>query len=199
MNGQHRRWVLAAACVAAALRLATTAWAQSLPFAEPFDDRAAGALHNQNQWTAQRQNDAQVQTNTVYGGTQAAAITTNAMAWHDFSDSSGTNVWVDFYARASYPANAAPPVLTGSVAAAFFINQAGVVQATSNGSWVALNCTVPASVWRRFTVHLDYVSQTWDLYVADETPNRLSTKVAESIPFSSLNTNTYFRRFRVKN
>jgi hypothetical protein len=187
-----------AAAALAAVCFRTPAGAQEVPFAETFDSRTAGALHGQNQWQAHRQNDAQVQTAVVYAGGKAAAVTTNTTAWRGFSGAA-TNVWVDFYARVPRPAAGAAPALVGSVAAAFYVAEDGTIRATSNAAWVALNHTVPSNAWHRFTVHLDYAAERWDLYAADDTPNRLSTPVATNIPFSSLSTNTGFRGFRIRN
>ena len=197
-QGPRWRWgLLGAACGLLCWAGATAA--QELPYKEPFDSLSTGVLHGQAGWQAERQNDAQVQTATVYAGGQAAVVATNTLVTHDFTNAAGTNVWVDFYARVPHPGNADPPALTGSVAAAFFVTDTGDIKATSNGSWVSLGYTVPADTWYRFTVNLDYENSKWALFVADSVPNKLSTIVATNLPFSSASTNEYLHRFRVKN
>jgi hypothetical protein len=174
--------------------------ADDVPFKEPFDELSSGVLHNQNQWQAQQVNNAQVQTATVFAGSKATAVTTNTLVWHNFTNATATNVWIDFYARVPYPANADPPSLTGSVAAAFFVTPEGKVKAVSNDTWVTFdNWTVPSNTWQRFTLHLDYGASNWALYAAGTVPNSLSTALATNLAFSSSSTNTYLRRFRVKN
>jgi hypothetical protein len=185
--------------VGVATALAQGALAQAPLFTETFDDRAEGVLHNQNSWNAQQQNDAQVQADQKYAGTQAGLIATNTVVWRHFNDDTATNVWVDFYAYVTYPADASAPSLNGSVAGAFYIDDGGEIHAKSNATWVATGTTVPENTWRRFSVNLDYAASNWMLYVAGDQPNALATAVATNLAFTSSATNRYFRRFRVKN
>ncbi len=187
--------------VAALLLACSWAHTQSVPFKEPFDEATVGPLHDQNSWIATPQRDANVQTGTVYGGTQGALMTTNALVSHEFSSPNATNVWIDYYARVPYPGDDADPVLTNSVAAAFFITSLGSVKAISNSTWVTISAdgAIPENTWRRFTVHVDYDNRVWGLYVAGSTPNALSTTLATNLAFSASSTNTYLHRFRIKN
>jgi len=187
---------LAVLCLALAWLPAS---AQNTLFEETFDERTDGVLHQQNEWQAHRQNDAQVQTTTVYAGAKAGTISTNASVWRDFTNAVATNVWIDFYARVPHPADATPPALTGSVAAAFFVTDAGKIKVTDGGSWSTLNYTVSEDTWYRFSLNLDYTTEKWALYVADSTPNALATTVATNLSFSTSSTNTHFCRFRVRN
>ena len=179
--------------------LAGVCFAQTTFFSEDFDERTTGVLHNQNAWAAHRQNDAQVQSATRFAGTQAALVATNAVVWHNFSDATATNVWIDFYAYVTHPTDDSAPDLNGSVAGAFFVGTHGVIHALSNTTWVTMATTVPSNTWRRFTVNLDYNSSDWSLYVASDVPNALSSVVATNLKFTSSSTNTYFKRFRMKN
>ena len=185
--------------LAAAIICGSFVLAQDIPFMEPFDSLNTGELHGQNSWNAQRQSEVKVTNSVTYAGGQSAMLGTNTVAWHDFSDSSATNVWVDFYARSSYPADSVAPSLTGSVAAAFFINKDGAIVAVSNTTWVTLSYTVSSNEWHRFSVNLDYVNEKWAIFAVDDTPNKLSTIVATNLAFSASSTNEYFHRFRVKN
>jgi len=173
--------------------------AEDVPFIETFDDRTTGVLHNQHGWQARKQNDAQVQTDVTYAGAKAGTVETNSLVWNTFTNASATNVWVDFYARLEYPSDNDPPTLTGSVAAAFYLDTAGKIRAVSNDSWMVLDYTVESNTWYRFSVNLDYDESRWELHVADSTPNELSTKVATNLAFSASSTNEYFHAFRVKN
>jgi hypothetical protein len=172
---------------------------QDMLFTEPFDSLNSGELHGQNGWQAQDESGAQVTNSVAFAGGKSTMLGTNTVAWHDFADSTGTNVWVDFYARSSYPSNSTTPSLTGSVAAAFFIDKDGAIVAISNTTWVTLSYTVSSNEWHRFTVNLDYNSKKWAIFAVDDTPNKLSTVVATNLAFSSSSTNEYFHRFRVKN
>ncbi|MDP6523600.1 MAG: hypothetical protein QGH15_05195 [Kiritimatiellia bacterium] len=195
----HRPLLRALALCLGVGLLVIAALAQDVPFVETFENRSEGVLHNQNSWQAYRQNDAQVQTSTVYNGSKAGTVATNTTAWRSFTNSSATNVWVDFYSRVEYPTNSTPPALTGTVAAAFFVDEDGKIRAVSNSTWVVLNYTVPSNTWQRFSVNLNYDTSKWALHIADDTPNKLSTALATNLSFSSSSTNTYFRRFRIKN
>lgn len=181
------------------LGLVSACWAQEVPFQEGFDDLDTGVLDGQNDWHAYRRNDMRVQTGTVQAGTKAGTLTTNATVWREFSDETATDVWIDFYARCPRPTDSTPPVLTNSVAAAFYVDENGGIRAVSNEAWVVLDYTVPTNEWRRFSVHLDYAAQQWELHVADATPNAMATPLATNLAFSSLSTNTYFRVFRIRN
>ncbi len=195
---KNRKYILASV-IAAVLCLAVFVTGQDVPFVEPFDSLNSGAIQGQHSWSARHQNNAQVENAESYAGGQAAMVGTNTVMWHDFTDSTATNVWVDFYARSGYPTNSSVPSLTGSVAAAFYINKDGAIVAVSNATWVTLNYTVSSNQWHRFTVNLDYVHSKWSIFAADDTPNKLSTIVATNLAFSSSSTNSYFHRFRIKN
>jgi len=173
--------------------------AQSPYFTETFDSHSEGLLHNVNDWNAQEQNDARVQSSVKYAGARAGLVATNAVVWRNFSDTDATNVWVDFYAYVTHPTNDASPHLSGSVAGSFFIDSGGQIRAKSNDTWVATGVTVPENAWRRFSVNLDYTTSNWMLYVAGDTSNALATTVATNLAFTSSSTNTYFQAFRAKN
>ena len=182
------------------MMVALEARAQDFSFGETFEARTVGLLHDQNSWDARKQNDAQVQNATAFSGSQAGLMSTNATLSQSFTNSSATNVWLDFYTQvATYPGDSSDPVLDGSVAGAFFIGADAKVHAISNATWVVIDYTVPLNTWRRFTVNLDYGASNWALYVASDVPNALSTPLATNLAFSASCTNSYFHRFRVKN
>jgi len=76
-----------------------------------------------------------------------------------------SNVWYHSYARVNAHTN--DPTI-GSEAAAFFLNSSGELKAYSNNAWIVVASGVPTNDWLGFSVHLDYVNETWDLY---RTPN----------------------------
>ena len=195
MKFKRNRLIIAAAGMCAAV----FCFAQGVPFIEPFDSLNDGSLHGQNGWSARRQSDALVTNSVAYAGGQSAMMGTNTVVWHDFTDTTATNVWIDFYARSAYPTNSSVPSLTGSVAAAFYIDKDGAIVAVSNNTWVTLSYTVSSNEWHRFSVNLDYQNKKWSIFAADNTPNKLSTIVATNLAFSASSTNEYFHRFRVKN
>ena len=189
---------LAAALLALALG-ADAVRAGDVPFMESFDNLSSGALISLNEWETLRNQDVQVQTTVKFAGAKAAIVGTNAVMWNEFNDATITNVWIDFYARQPYSTNNTPPVITGSVAAAFYIDTAGALRVLSNDTWLTLSTTVPSNTWQRFTVKLDYKASRWSLFTADDVPNRLLTSVITNVPFASISTNSYFQAFRVKN
>jgi hypothetical protein len=179
--------------------MAGAAAAENLPFIENFDDRTEGVLHNQHGWRSRMQNDAQVQTAEVFAGTKAGTIETNAIVWNTFDDTTATNVWIDFYARLWHAADDDPPTLTGSVAAAFYLDSDGAIRASSNSAWPELDYTIETGRWYRISVNLDYNAKRWELHVAEDTPNALAEPVATNLAFRTGSTNTYLHAFRVKN
>lgn len=175
------------------------ACAGDVPFAETFDGHTTGLLHNQNSWHVQNENNAQVQPTTVYAGGKAVVVSTNTLVWQNFTNSNATNVWIDYYAQVPHPTNDTPPAIQGEYAAAFYTASDGRIHAVSNNTWVTLSHTLATDTWYRFTLHLNYESSRWALYVSDSTPHSMATAVATNLAFSATSTNTYFHRFRVKN
>ena len=177
--------------------------AQDLPFLDSFEDHEVGILHNQAEWRAWQENDVQVQTAVTFGGNKAGLVATNATAWHSFTNSTATNLWVDLYARMTVPTDDTVPTLDGSVAGAFYVNTNGYIVARSNDTWVTFDGAgmplITNDGWYRFSVHLDYASSNWMLYVAGGTPNALADIVSTNLAFTSASTNAYFKRFRIKN
>ena len=175
----------------------------TLPFVETFEDSPSymansnGTVHGQHGWEATpTTNWVLVQTNTVYAGTRAAMIATNASMWHSFSGVTD-NVWIDFYA---IPVRGTTtPTITNDVAV-FYVNTDGHVVARSTNQWIELDAyDVPTNEWTRFTVYLDYSISNWHIYAAGDTPNELSTMLSTNLSFSSTGTNTYFTNFKVEN
>jgi hypothetical protein len=124
-------------------------------------------------------------------------VTTNALCSHSFTDVTATNVWVDFYTRVPLAGTGSAPAVTNG-AAYFYVDSDGKVRAISNNTWVVFDNVVPADTWQRFSVHLDYVTETWELHLAGATPGELATPVATNLAFAANSTNTYFKGFRIQ-
>ena len=163
----------------------TAAPGTSLPFTESFESLAAGSLDGRSNWTASA--GVSVQSDMAFGGTRAARLV-NGSAWHGLQAPAGTNVWFDWYAqpvrRSAEPQYVSD--LNWNTTAAFYINTNGQVVARSNTAWMTFPAvTVASNAWTRFTLHLDYLSHTWSLQVADSTPNAMAVMVASNLPFQA--------------
>ena len=168
-------------------------------FTEDFDTRTLGDLHNQNAWLADPPTNALVQSDQAFGGSQAAEVSTNTTLWRTFSDTTATNVWVDFYTQVSWQDVSTPPSLEQGDAGGFSVGSDGVVHVRSNTVWLATSTVIPENSWRRFTVNIDYATSNWALYVASDVPNALSTPVATGLQFDPSSTNDYLTRFAFDN
>lgn len=137
----------------------------SLPFAETFESRTVGDLNGQNGWQA---TSADVQTGTVKLGAQAASITvSNGIAYHPFGDER-TNVWTDVWLQPKFFAagTPTPPVDSTFV---FYVDGSGFVVVFDGVSTETLTWPVLTNgEWARFTVHSDYTTKKWELYVNRE-------------------------------
>ena len=141
-----------------------------------------------------------MQEGTTFEGARGLSVGDSTVVWRSFTNTTATNVWVDFYARIpDWAPSAGDPVLTNSVAGAFYITDTGFIRAISNDTWVTLNYKMPSNTWQRFSVNLDYIASNWAIYVADDVPNALSSNVVSGLKFSSSSTNQYFHTFRVRN
>ena len=173
---------------------------QGLPAVETFESRPEGYLDSQGDWSGAPAVKVQVQTATVHAGSKAGVVGTNSIATLDVPDTAATNVWIDFHVRTQPRPVATTPSLSAGAVAGFYVNGSGAIVARSNATWVTVpDFTVAADTWYRFSVNLDYSQSRWDLYVADDTPNKLATPLVTNLAFTSTATNTYFHSFRIKN
>jgi outer membrane protein assembly factor BamB/alpha-L-arabinofuranosidase len=136
-----------------------------LPFTETFDpgsDMAdvPGDLHGQHGWIVEGSGSAVVQSDEVYAGTQAAALS-GASASHNFSNGLDS-VSMTFYAK---------PVLgeeqlgleDSGWSAVFYISTNLHVVAYSNKTPVEVTSVTASNDWNRLDVTCDYNAQTWGL------------------------------------
>ena len=133
----------------------------TLPFYEPFDLLALGDLAGQNGWEG---TDAVVQTNVVYAGEKAAGLTgSDAEMAHDFGGTE-TEVWTDLRVRPVFGEPDSTPPAGSSFA--FYVDTNGTVVAYDGATATQLVGTVVQSnQWVQFTVHSDYASTNWSLYL----------------------------------
>ena len=133
-----------------------------LPFYEPFEEMALGDIDGQRGWEAV---NAAVQTNIVFEGLQAAELTTmtNSLT-HTFVGDHG-NVWTDMRTR---PVFGSPRNVPDGSTFAFFVDTNGYVQAFDGRSTTDLSPSMRPLTegdWVRFTVHSDYSTKKWGLFV----------------------------------
>jgi len=159
----------------------------ALPFIENFDTLVPGDLDGANDWHVARADAAHVQSGSAYSGANAARVGRTTV-WHGFGESLATNVWIDWYAR-PVPRRIPPrPIceLHWNTTASFYLNPDGRIVVRSNATWVVCSEAVfPTGEWLRFSLNLDYGSDTWSLHVAGSNRNELAKSVARGLPFCS--------------
>jgi hypothetical protein len=175
------------------------AGAQSMPFTDNFDGRAAGNIDGQNGWSASPSDGVQVQTTAVHDGTRAATLAPGSSLWRAFTDQTATNVWIDIALHGRHAALTNHPVLSRDAVAGIFIWTNGSLMAYSNDTWVSLNRSLESNKWHRLSVNLDYVARKWSVHLADDTYNALAEPLATNLTFSATATNRWFHRLKVKN
>ncbi|MFO7870664.1 MAG: thrombospondin type 3 repeat-containing protein [Kiritimatiellia bacterium] len=205
-GGRRRSFLTGAVCLLLA-RFALPA-VGALPFKETFEDSPAGMASNtaspwagQHEWEANADgtNNTYVQTAAAYSTSVKAGSMTNATIEHALSGGSATNVWIDFYARSPRRIRSASVTPSANAAAAFYIDNAGYINALSNDTWITVSSyTVPTGDWTRFTLNLNYASSNWSLYTAGSTPNATATNLVSSFPFQSSATNGAIGTFRIR-
>lgn len=170
----------------------------ALPFIETFEERTSGILHGQNGWVTSPVGGVEVQTSVVYAGSKAGQMVTNSSLEHDFGDTGVTNMWLDLCARPAFRSVA--PTIGDGPSAIFYVNKNGYINALSNSTWVNFsNYQLSSNQWYRFTIYLDYGASRWELYVADNVPNRLATMLSTNLSFAAGATNVAFKKFKVMN
>ncbi len=128
---------------------------RTLPFTETFEPLTAGTLAGQHGWSG----GGTVQTSTVYGGSQALALT-NETASHTFDDHP-TNVWVTLWAQPIF-SEAAGDIPTNA-SAFFYVDTNAQIVAYSNQTAITLTTPTVSNGWNKFEVFCDYSSKVWKL------------------------------------
>ncbi len=137
-----------------------------LPFAETFDPGAEdmadglGNLDGQHGWRVEDYGAATVQSNEVYAGSQAAALSA-ATALHSFSNGADT-VNIALYAKPVFGPEQLGLEQSGW-SAVFYINSNLHVVAYSNQTPVEITSVSASNDWNQLDVTSDYTSQIWGL------------------------------------
>ncbi len=134
-----------------------------IPFVETFDDLTPGPLHGQRGWVAEQ---AVVQGATTFGGSRQAAsfVEAGGSLRRTFTDGR-TGVWTDLRVRVQPMADDTVPVPPGGSTAVVYVGPGYEVMVFDGDDSVATGTTVEEDDWVRFTVHSDYGTATWRLFV----------------------------------
>ncbi len=135
----------------------------SVPFAESFEAVTnmagiLGSVYNQHGWNVSDGGAASVQSNMIFSGDQALAVTDGSV-FHDFTDGQ-TNVWVSY--RIKSGRGNMPEDIPTNIAVVFYVNTDGYLCVFSNQTSVTLPVTVPDD-WNRFDIHCDFTTKQWDM------------------------------------
>jgi hypothetical protein len=137
----------------------------TLPFEEPFDARTLGSLNGQYGWVA---TGAEVQNNITHLGSSKAACLTNDTGEisHTFVDGQD-DVWTDWYVKPAFGDEGGAGTPSTNTTVAFFVNTNGFVKAFDGAVITQLvhAALTEGGDWIRFTVHSDYTSEKWDLFM----------------------------------
>ena len=142
-----------------------------IPFHENFEIPTVtnGPVTGQHGWQASR-TGAIVQSDVVYEGTQALALSSNGAVSCVLAASGVARVWCDTWVRPVRRNLEECPDVGSNAAASFFFNSTGALVVCSGVAvgrrWNIVNGSpqVSSSQWVRVTVCLDYTSGTWSLW-----------------------------------
>ncbi|MEI7899663.1 MAG: fibronectin type III domain-containing protein [bacterium] len=174
-----------------------------LPFVETFEEVPAdmahevGPVNGQHGWASAPSGGATVQTNRVYEGQKAVALT-NSWLSHTYVNGSATNVWFDLFIQTQMAAveTLFSPEQQSSVA--FYFNPSGKIVAQSGAEWRTFDAfSVASNEWVRITVKLNYSARKWALYAAHAVPGGKAVRVARDLDFVAGSTNVTASRFEV--
>jgi hypothetical protein len=131
-----------------------------VPFAEDFEGLSIGSLHDQNSWVA---SNVVVQTNITLDA-QAASITQEVgFVQQEFAGAS-SNVWTDFEIQPVFCAEP-PDVDADSTVNIHFNTNGNPVVFNGTNIQVISSMTVTNGTWIQVSVHSDYLTKKWDLYI----------------------------------
>jgi hypothetical protein len=162
--------------VAATTTTTTAATPRPIPFADGFEDYARGSgvngaapsTYSDMSWVAV---DTMVTNSPVIGGTNALALTSaDASAVQTFNGGE-TNVWTDLYIQPAFGDNSSVQPDPGSSFACYVQTNGQVVAFDGTVQTQLVHAALTEGEWVRLTVHSDYGTKTWDLYLdGDPTP-----------------------------
>ncbi len=128
-------------------------------FVETFEDLPLGDIAGTNGWTG----GGIVQNETIHGGTNVLSLlkgTTSRTV-----SNANVIVEVEFYAKFAH-GGVSKPTETNTAVAIFQFNTDGNLVAYSNTVPIIVpDVTFPTNKWHLFKAELDYVDDTWSMYV----------------------------------
>jgi hypothetical protein len=158
---------LAAICIVAIA--SGTAWGAGaeLPYAENFEG-SNGALGDP--WTYSPGTTAQYDNTYAVAGTNGAYISDQASFNIDVGYGPYSNVWWWCYVRVT-PQSGDPSSVTmdSDSVAGFYVSSDNKVYAYDFDDWVQVDSGIPTEGWIGFAVHLDYETETYDIYKTPDT------------------------------
>ncbi len=165
MKAREYKWVMAVLVAAVFTARAQT----DIPFSAGFESFEVGDIitgQATSPWWAP--NIAAVVTNSPAAKDGSANVlfspdNLRLRLMTDGADDFHTNVWWSAYARVLPQEDSAVPSMANT-AAAFFLTETGDLKAYSNDTWVVIQQGVPTGGWIKFSVHLDFGSETYDIY-----------------------------------
>ena len=155
-EGSPTGWSVLCAFLGSLFALALGAGASTVDFADSFSYADGTPLQGTNGWT--------VSGNGTAFAENGVARVSDATIANAFTDSQ-TAVWTDFYLQPTFGESDDTPGPPAGASFAFYVNTASNVVVYDGTSQVTTGVTVEEGAWTRFTVHSDYGTDTWDLYV----------------------------------
>lgn len=126
-----------------------------------------GNLHGQDNWVVQA-GSADVQTQTVRSGLQAARVSSDGYVTRAVSNEGSSTVWVESYLRAT-PSTEPVPDASPRSASLYFDETRGIMCLNGNGAgggtWMTTGVAATQGSWYRITIRLDFRTRKWDCFV----------------------------------
>jgi len=136
-----------------------------LPYVEDFESLALAPLDGQSGWQA---SGVTVQTNIVNTGEKAAQLESEGSIRLEVTGAE-TNVWTDFFIRPVLFEESPSSIDTNVTTALYFDPDGHPVVYDGPVPVILDHITITNGQWVRITVHSDYATKTWRLYL-DNTP-----------------------------
>lgn len=111
-----------------------------------------------------------------------------------------TNVWWTGYAKVTAQDDSESSPSVGTNVAAFYVNTSGALKAYSTNDWVTVATGLSVSSWHGFSVHLDYLNDTWDIYKSAASfsfGDSFSKQNSYPLGFNTSASQTKFQEFNV--
>ncbi len=172
---------------------------------DDFESYGTGAFSSQGNWTIGAGTTGTIIGSGAAEGSKALQLAENTDTVDAALAVGGTKGLVYFRLMAkvtpSVNDSATEGIGLNSANAAFYINNSGEIKACTNGTWSVVS-TIPsfsASTWYAFIVHLDYVNETYSIYLGDNGGNSTvwTAQNAAPLPFATSEASGTFNQFEV--